>query len=134
MNNVYRRMVQLYMLICIIVAIMVAISPIIYNIWLGSKANVDYIMTTIVAAYVLISAWDSLQVALINGIGCVTMQTYVTLIGLVLHIPLSIFIGKYIGALGVVTSMIIINIIYSSVFTTQIRKLLNGSARGIWIK
>lgn len=134
MNNVYKRMVQLYMLICIIVAIMVAISPIIYNIWLGSKANVDYIMTTIVAVYVLISAWDSLQVALINGIGCVTMQTYVTLIGLVLHIPLSIFLGKYIGALGVVTSMIIINIIYSSVFTTQIRKLLNGSARGIWIK
>ena len=134
MNNVYKRMVQLYILICIIVATMVAISPIIYNIWLGSKANVDYMMTTIVAIYVLISAWDSLQVALINGIGCVTMQTYVTLIGLVLHIPLSIFLGKYIEALGVVTSMIIINIIYSSVFTTQIRKLLNGSARGIWIK
>lgn len=134
MNNVYKRMKQLYMLICIVVTIMVAISPVIYNIWLGCKANVDYIMTTTVAIYVLIHVWSSLQTALINGIGCVTLQTYVTLIGLILHIPLSLFLGKYIGALGVVTSMIVINIIYSSVFTTQLRKLLNGRACGIWTK
>ena len=82
----------------------------------------------------MIHSWDALQVQLINGIGTIKLQTYVTLIGLVLHIPLSLCLGQYIGAIGVVISMIIINIIYSSFFTIQISKLLNKKAKGIWIK
>lgn len=73
---------------------------------------------------------------MINGIGTVKLQTYVTMIGLVFHIPLSLYLGKYLGlgAIGVVLSMIVINIIYSCFFTVQIRKILSQKAQGIWIK
>ena len=91
-------------------------------------------MTIVVAVYMIIHSWDSLQVQLINGIGAIKLQTYVTIIGLIVHIPLSLFLGKYIGAAGVVCSMITINIIYASFFTIQIRKILNQKAKGIWIK
>ena len=134
MNNVYRRMIKLYNLLFIVIIIMVVFSPIAYHIWFGSKTTVPISMTVVVAVYFIVHSWDSLQVMLINGTGCVAMQTYMTLIGLFLHLPLSFLLGRYLGALGVVASMIIINIFYSIIFTIQIRKLLYGTASGIWLK
>ena len=134
MNNVYRQMKKMFGILCIAIIIMVAFSPLVYQIWLSGKAYVSITMTIGVAMYVIIHSWDSLQVMLINGTGRVTLQTYVTVIGLLLHIPVSFLFGRFLGALGVVTSMIVINMIYSIVFTTQIRKLLNNTASGIWLK
>ena len=91
-------------------------------------------MSINVGVYIAIRSWDNLQVMLINGIGTIKLQSYVTLIGLILHIPLSLWLGKYMGALGVITSMIIINLIYSIFFTLQIHKIINCSAQGLWIK
>ena len=134
MNNVYRRMVQIYGILCLAILIMVVVSPFAYNLWFGDKAVVPAFMTISVALYIIIHSWDSLQIVLINGIGCVTIQTVVTVIGLVMHIPMSLFLGKYCGALGVIFSMIIINSIYSIIFTIQIRKVLHKRAYGIWSK
>lgn len=134
MKNIYGKMVKLYFASAVALILMVAISPIIYHLWIGEKANIPLLMTCCVAIYMLIHSWDTLQVQLINGIGTIKLQTYVTTIGLILHIPLSLCIGQYIGAIGVVISMIIINIIYSSFFTIQISKLLNQKAKGIWAK
>lgn len=134
MNSVYRKMTKVYLLSVVIMIIMVAVSPIAYKLWIGDKANIPFLMTALVAVYMMISNWDSLQVNLINGIGTIKLQLYVTLIGLVLHIPLSLFLGRYIGAYGVISSMIFINIIYSVFFTIQINKILKQKASGIWIK
>ena len=134
MNNVYRRMVQIYGILCLAILIMVVVSPFAYNLWFGDKAVVPAFMTISVALYIIIHSWDSLQIVLINGIGCVTIQTVVTVIGLVMHIPMSLFLGKYCGALGVIFSMIIINSIYSIIFTIQIRKVLHKRVYGIWSK
>lgn len=132
MKNIYKKMINLYLISAILLIIMVVISPYIYYLWIGEKANIPLLMTICVAIYMMIHSWDTLQVQLINGIGAIKLQTYVTLIGLILHIPLSLFIGKYIGAVGVICSMIIINIIYSCFFTIQISKLLNQKGKGIW--
>lgn len=134
MQNIYRKMQKLYMFLAFGVIIMVCISPIVYKFWVNSSSIVSWLMTISVGIYVIIHSWDSLQVTLINGIGAVKLQTYVTLIGLFMHIPLSIFLGGYVGGVGVVWSMIIINTIYSAFFTTQIRKILSNRASGIWKK
>lgn len=134
MKNIYRKMSYFFLISSIGVICMVLFSPFVYQIWIGEKAHIPYNMTVVVAIYMIIHSWDSLQVQLINGIGTIKLQTYVTIIGLVLHIPLSLYLGKHIGATGVVYSMIIINIIYSSFFTLQIRKILTQKAQGIWIK
>lgn len=133
MKNIYKKMSFVFLLSAIALVIMVIVSPIVYRLWIGDKVNISIYMTLSVALYMMIHSWDSLQVQLINGIGTIKLQTYVTLIGLVLHIPLSLLLGKYIGAIGVINSMIIINIIYSTFFTIQINKLLNQKANGIWI-
>ncbi len=134
MNKVYKKMCKIYLLSVLMLLFLVVFSPIIYHLWIGDKVDIPWDMTILVALYMAIHSWDLLQVELINGIGAVKLQTYVTLVGLFLHIPMSFFIGSYWGAVGVVCSMIVINIIYVSCFTTQVHKLLTQKARGIWLK
>lgn len=116
------------------VIVMMIISPFVYRIWFGEEVSIPITMTIAVGIYMIIHSWDSLQVNMINGIGTVKLQTYVTMVGLLIHIPLSFSLGEYLSAIGVVCSMILINILYSVVFTLQINKLLNNKANGIWTK
>lgn len=134
MRKVYKKMSILYVYSVFVMIIMAIIAPWVYNIWIGTKADISYTMTLFVCIYVIIQNWDGLQVNLINGIGTVKLQTYVTTLGLFLHIPLSLYLGKvlHFQALGVISSMIFINIIYSIFFTLQINKILNKKAIGIW--
>lgn len=132
MKRAYKTMGKVFALIAVGVVCMMALSGFVYQVWIGEKAYVPLAMTLAVGVYTIIHMWDTLQVMLINGTGCVKLQSFITIVGLVLHIPLSIFLGKYIGALGVVCSMTIINIIYATVFTIQIRKIIANKARNIW--
>lgn len=134
MKQTYRNMKKVYCGLLLGVILMVILSPFVYDLWIGDRATIPLKMTVIVAFFVIVFAWATLQTMLINGIGKVKLQTYVTLVGLICHIPLSFLLGKHFGAIGVVMSMIIINIIYSIVFTVQLYKLLDNSALGIWGK
>lgn len=45
--------------------------------------------------------------SIINGIGCVKLQFYITMIEAFVHIPLALLLGTYWGAKGVIISLII---------------------------
>lgn len=133
MNRIYKRMVHIYYASGILMFMMIVLSPVAYRVWIGDKSEIPFIMTLSVGIYILLTTWDSLQVQLINGVGAIKLQAYVTTIGIVLHIPLSLFLGSYIGAIGVIFSMSLITVIYILFFTTQIRRILKQTATGIWI-
>ena len=134
MQRTYRKMSRLYKWVALMIILMIICSPLVYKLWIGRTDVVPFSMSLFVGLYMLSSSWDSLQVNLINGIGKVKLQSYLTLVGIFLHIPLSFLLGRYIGALGVVTSMLLINVVYASFFTVQIRKIISRRATGIWNK
>ena len=134
MKSIYKKMMKVWAVSAMIIVMMVLVSPWIYKLWIGNKAVIPYAMTTIVALYTILYSLFQLPITLINGIGCVRLQTYVTLLGLVGHIPLSYFLGQFVGGYGVIWSMIIIVSIYSVCFTVQIKKILNHTAEGIWLE
>lgn len=134
MNGVYKKMTKVYGLLFLGLVFMLLTSPIVYKLWIGDKAHVAFLMSLMVAIYMLVYSWGTLHVQLINGIGTIKLQTYITLIGLLFHIPFSLLLGKYMGVYGVLTSMISINMLYVVVFTMQVRRIINRTAKGIWIK
>ena len=134
MKNVYNKMCKLWGGLTVIVILMIIVSPIVYQLWIGEKAHVPLIMTVLIGIYTIVHSWDIIQVNMINGVGAIKLQTYITLIGLIVHIPLSLFLGRYVRCYGVIISMIVINMIYSTTFTIQIRKILNKTAKGLWLK
>lgn len=134
MANIYKKMINVFGLLCIMVVLITIASPILYQIWVGDKVSIPFFLTVSISIYTLISCWNSLQIMLINGVGTLKLQTYVILVGLFFHIPLSLFLGQYISFIGVIASMCIINMIYAIFFTTQIRKIINQTAKGIWLQ
>lgn len=134
MRNIYKKMCYVYISVVFGILFLVIVSPYVYSLWIGDSVNVSASMTITIALFIIINSWDSLQVIMINGVGAVKLQTFVVLIGLLFHIPLAFFFGSKIGARGVILSMICINTIYAIIFTTQINKIINKKAYGLWIK
>ncbi len=134
MKKIYKKMTKVYMLAAMGVLLMVGASPWVYKLWIGNKADIHWSMTIAVALYVIVFSWDSLQVYIINGLGKIKLQTYVTLFGLFAHVPVALFLGQVYGAKGVLMSLIAINVIYSLVFTIQTRKIINQTAKGVWLE
>lgn len=134
MKKVYHKMCKLWVVLAIIVILMIFASPIVYKLWIGNKAHIPLMMTVLIGIYTIVHSWNVIQTNMINGIGTIKLQTRMTLLGLIAHIPFSLFLGKYISCYGVIMSMIVINSIYSAVFTIQIRKILNKTASGLWLK
>jgi O-antigen/teichoic acid export membrane protein len=101
MRRIYKKMTTIEFIVIAGIVLMVAISPFVYHIWIGHKAIIPLAMSIIVGVYMMVDCWLSLHMNILNGMGTIQLQLYVTLIGLVAHIPLSFFIGHFIGPLGV---------------------------------
>lgn len=132
MKSIYQKLSKLFILFLAGVLTMVILSPVAYELWIGSKLHIPMSWTLLIAIYTIINCWDSLHVYIINGLGILKLQTYVVMIGIIFHIPFSYVLSTYFDAKGVIVSMIIITSIYSIFFTIQVRKYMHGKAVGIW--
>lgn len=134
MCRVYRQLRKFGLVVAAVIILMVAASPVVYYFWIGEKAEIPFAMTALIGLFMLVNSWNIIHTNLINGIGTIKLQTRVTIIGLLCHIPFSFFLGNWIGYYGVIVSMICINALYATVFTIQLNKIINQKATGIWIK
>lgn len=132
MRAMRKKMHKILLLsICGCIVIMLC-SPIIYDVWIGDKVDVPFLMTALVALYVSVYCWMNLNSTLVVGMSKLKLETYLVLIGMFVHIPLSLLLGNYIGAYGVLASLITINLLYAIIMNIQVKKLLDKSAVGIW--
>lgn len=134
MNNVRNKMKKILLYSICGCFIIVALSQPIYHLWIGEKVSIPFTMTLLVAIYVSAYCWMNLNGTLLVGMGKIQVETRIVLVGMFLHIPISLILGRYIGAYGVLVSLIVINFFYAIVMHIQVNMLLNKSAKGIWNK
>jgi len=134
MKKTRKRMTKIYLLSALACICLVVLSGPVYKVWIQGKAEVPLMMTCAVALYVIVYCWMNLNGTLVVGMGTVKVETTVVIIGMLFHIPLSLFLSHYIGAYGVLASMILINLGYGIVFNHQVNIILAGRASGIWLK
>lgn len=132
MRRTYRTMRRLVGAVMAISAFMVAVAPFVYRLWIGNASFVPWAMTLSVGAYVVIRCWTQLHVMLINGIGAIRLQTFITILGLAAYLALAFAGGHIAGAVGVVWAMTAVDVMYAVVFTIQLRKLLAGVKNTLW--
>lgn len=134
MKNVYKKMLRILALSYLTCVIMVLVSPIAYRLWIGDKVEVPFIMTILVALYVMAYGWMNVNGTPIVGCGIIKINTIITAIGMCVHIPLALFLSHFFSAYGVVISMILVNFFYGCVLFVQLKKILNKTASGLWLK
>lgn len=134
MKNIRAKMTKILLVSIVMCVLMMFVSNFVYKIWVGENVVIPKMMTFLVGIYVMIYCWVNLNATIIAGIGVMKLNTYILIFGMFAHIPLSLFLSKFIGVYGVLLSMIMINLIYGAVYNIQVNKILNKTATGIWIK
>lgn len=122
--------------ILMILVLMLIISPHFYNIWIGEHVKIPFRLSAMVALFIGIYIWYIIFIYFINGTGKITLQLYVCVIVAVLNIPLSIFFAKTMGMgpAGVILGSCVTYLPGAIIAPIQYKKIISGTATGIWGK
>ena len=127
------RLMTVGILICLIV--MIALSDIVYAIWIDQQTVIDLKMSIMMAAYIFILIYSMRYSYVINGIGKLRLQLIFTTAAAVLFIPLAYLTTQWTHSIiWFMIVMCLVNIPGLIVNRIQFRKLINGKANGIWMK
>lgn len=113
---------------------MLIVSNYIYKLWIGDSVNIEFKLSAIFVLYVSIFNWNRIYTQFVNGVSKLRLQLYITLFIIALNIPLSIFLAKNcnFGLVGIVLASCISQLIYAVFMPIQYKKIMNGTAKGIW--
>jgi O-antigen/teichoic acid export membrane protein len=127
------RLMTVGILICLIV--MIALSDIVYAIWIDQQTVIDLKMSIMMAAYIFILIYSMRYSYFINGIGKLRLQLIFTTAAAVLFIPLAYLTTLWTHSIiWFMIVMCLVNIPGLIVNRIQFYKLINGKANGIWMK
>ena len=132
MKKAYQDLFKIVLSLIVFTIFMLLISKYVFNFWVGNMVSVSFSMSLVIALFVMINLWNMLFSQLLNGMGKIKLQLYISLIGTILNIPLALFLGKQYGVIGVVVSSIILSLISALYGPYQVNLLLNKRAKGIW--
>ncbi len=114
--------------------LMLAISGWVYHIWIGDIITVPFHLSLLMLLFFTIKTWNNVFVYLINGVGKIRLQLYMSIIIAGLNIPLSIFFARNLemGSAGVILGTIICLSFGAVLHPIQYYKIINRTAKGIW--
>lgn len=127
------RLKKLWISLSIVTIIMLSVSNLVFRLWVGKEIIVPFGISLTLAIYSIVNSWTNIFSLFLNGAGKIKMQLYASMVGMVLNIPLAIFLGKKFGISGVILSGVILCVINMIIEPIQTNKLLNNKAKGIWI-
>lgn len=113
---------------------MLAASGFVYQVWIGNKVSIPFLLSSLMCLYVILVTWGSIFVSFINGIGKVKLQLIYSIFAAIVNVPLAILFAKYLnlGTAGVILATIICLSYGPVIAYIQFKKIINGKATGIW--
>ena len=131
-KNIMRRLKIMWVGLFAAGIVMLVCSPWVYSLWIGEKVHIPFTTSALVCSWNIIIAWNAIFVHFINGVGKITLQVVIGVCAAIINIPLSILLGKFIGIEGIYIGNILLSLITVFVYPIQYKKLLNGTASGIF--
>lgn len=130
------RIQKIWFLVPVALSIMVLFSNWFYRIWVGETVKVPIELSIVMAVFVAMLTFNMVYTYFINGVGKIQIQLVTSILTMTLNIPLSIFLGYYMGwgSTGVIAATCF-SLSYALILRPlQYRKIINGTAKGIWSK
>ena len=130
------RIQKIWFLVPVALSLMVLLSNWFYRIWVGEEVRVPVQLSIAMAVYVAGLSFNMVYVYFINGIGKIQLQLIISIIIIIVNIPLSIYLGKYmgLGTTGVVLATALCLSASVVIFPIQFIKLMDKTAEGVWNK
>jgi O-antigen/teichoic acid export membrane protein len=119
----------------ILMVFMVAISNFAYGIWVGKGVIVPLSITIGMAVYMYILIYSMSYCFFLNGIGILHIQLICTVGGAIAFIPLTyLATSLYKEIISILIILCIVNLPSLIFNKIQFEKIINGTAKGIWIR
>ncbi|WP_183561332.1 lipopolysaccharide biosynthesis protein [Mucilaginibacter sp. SP1R1] len=131
-KNAISKINKLWIALSFCTVALLMVSPVIYSLWLGKSVTVPLVLSIAMCLYTITNIWQAIYVQLLNGIGKIKLQLYLTTIGAIINIPLAVVLGKTFGVAGVTLANAILFVVMGIVFYVQAGKIINKTATGIF--
>lgn len=131
-----QKLLMIWIGIISITFIVLLLSEQIYEIWIGNKVSIPFILSATIFLYILTFSFSGVYNMFINGTGKIQLQIVALGISSLIFLPLVFFLVKIlnIGLVSIPISLMLISSYSFILAPIQYRKLLNGTATGIWNK
>ena len=134
MKSIYNRLVKVNAVVGGGIVLMICISPIVYNIWIGDSVHVPFIVSILVGSYIACQTISTMHSSILNGMGIIKVQIIQSALQGVLFVGAIILIGHNLELNAILVIMLITAIIPAVVLPVQVKLLLSNKAKGIWKK
>lgn len=134
MKRMVGKLEKLWLLCVPLLILMVICSNVFFRLWIGKSVHIPLSLSICMSLYVLFQTAGNLYMYMINGTGKVRLQMIVYICFAVISIPLIGLSCKVYGLEGVLLIPSLIFFIQAIIGKIQIRKLINGTATGIFNK
>ncbi|QNF32325.1 hypothetical protein HUW51_06115 [Adhaeribacter swui] len=124
-KSVYRKMKMLWGLCVLICTLMLVVSPFMYALWVGDKVKISFYLSMAMVFYTIAYMWHLLHIYLLNGIGKLKLQMYVTLASALVTIPLALVLGKQLGLVGITLAYGSVFLFMGLLLSLQCSRILN---------
>lgn len=133
-NAMRKTNIFLSILGCIMVLMIMVSSPV-YHVWIGEGTVVPLSISICMAIYIMSLITSLAYCFILNGMSKLRLQLYCTIFGTILYFIAAPTLASMIGnasALAIAISIALLpNVIINNI---QARKVINGTAKGIWLK
>jgi len=126
---------KLWIVMSIAAVILFFASPFLFKLWLhNSSINIPVSFSLSMVLYVIAFSWQTIHAVFLNGIGKIRLQLYLVVGSSLINIPMAIFFGKRLGLAGITLSNTFLFLIMGITLFYQTRKIVAGTAKGIFNK
>lgn len=135
MQNAYKKLFRLALLSIPLVIVMVAVSPYVYQLWIGDpNIKIPFLLSSLMGVYIILLIFGNLFMSLINGTGKILLQTFIYLFFAIISIPLTVLFCHIWGTPGVVIVPIFVFMFQNVIGYIQLKKIIHQKVSGLWSK
>lgn len=134
MKRITRKLENTCILFAVVGVLMLAVSSVVYRIWIGESVEVAPVISVSVMVYIIAQMTGNVYMYLINGIGTIRIQLCIYLIMAIIAWPLMTWSCRQFGVAGIVIAPGIACILQAASGRIQLSKIMKGTASGWWLK
>ena len=131
-SHTFRRALHAFFILVVAGLIMLALSSMVYSVWVGDKVYVPFAVSASVLLYVLTFNFNNCVTYLLNGLNTIFVQIITSVLFTVIYIGVILLRGGTLGVEGIALSMTVCYGAMGIIHLYQCRLLINGKATGIW--
>jgi len=129
-----KNLMQIWLIFLFVSIVMLLVSNKVYVLWVGPEIKIPFFLSSIIASYIMLNAWNMIFSVFLNGVGKIKLQLFMGIAGSLINIPLALFLGTKFGIAGIIISTCTLGLINAVWSPVQYYKIINGTAKGIWNK